>query len=70
MAMKSVGKEVVAQRFTGDGMTMAAEGVTGPFMTPTTAGEVFNFINDDQDRIWVAGKRGTGFVMLVLARKN
>lgn len=70
MAMKAVGKEVVAQRFTVDGTAIADQGVAGPFMTPTTAGEVFNFINDDQDRIWVAGKRGTGFVMLVLARKN
>lgn len=70
MAMKSVGKDVVAQRFKVDGTAIANEGVAGPFMTATQAGEVFNFINDDQDRIWIAAKRGTAYVMLVVARKN
>jgi len=64
----SVGKDVVAQRFKIEGGAIANIGLAGPFMTPAAMGEVLNFTSDDQGRIWVAVKRGTGYAMLVLAR--
>jgi hypothetical protein len=66
----SIGKDVIAQRFKVEGGKIINEGLNGPFMTPVKLGEVLNFTSDDQDRIWVAAKRGTGYAMLVLARKN
>jgi hypothetical protein len=69
-SMMSVGKDVIAQRFTVEGSAIVNEGVAGPFMVPTQTGEVLKFTGDDQGRIWVAVTRGTGVAMLVVARKN
>lgn len=64
----SVGKDVIAQRYKIEGGTMVNIGLAGPMMVPAATGEVLNFVGDDQGRIWVAVKRGTGYAMLVLAR--
>jgi hypothetical protein len=69
-SMMSQGKDVIAQRFTVEGGVITNKGLAGPMMTPTATGEVLNFTSDDQGRIWVAVKRGSGTAMLVVARKS
>jgi hypothetical protein len=69
-SMMSQGKDVIAQRFTVEGGVITNKGLPGPMMTPTATGEVLKFTSDDRGRIWVAVKRGAGFAMLVVARKN
>jgi len=61
--------DVVAQRYRVQSGAIVAEGTSSVLLSPATAGTALPFFTDDQDRLWVAGQRGTDTtVVAVVAR--